>query len=99
MTQDKPLTTEVVFPALALFNLLTAPLMVLPMVITAIAEASVAVGRIRAFFVAEELQPDAIMRKETVQERGEESVRIRDATFTWDRRGNRNALEDISFSA
>lgn len=99
MTQDKPLTTEVVFPALALFNLLTAPLMVLSMVITAIAEASVAVGRIRAFFVAEELQPDAIMRKETVQERGEESVRIRDATFTWDRRGNRNALEDISFSA
>lgn len=99
ITQDKPLTTEVVFPALALFNLLAAPLMVLPMVITAIAEASVAVGRLRAFFVAEELQPDAIMRKETVQERGEESVRIRDATFTWDRRGNRNALEDISFSA
>lgn len=99
MTQGEPLTTEIVFPALALFNLLTAPLTVLPMVITAITEASVAVGRLTAFFIAEELQPDAIIRKETLQEIGEESVRIRDATFTWDRHGNRAALEDINFSA
>jgi ABC-type multidrug transport system ATPase subunit len=99
MTQDKPLTTEIVFPALALFNLLTAPLTVLPMVITAITEASVAVGRLTAFFIAEELQPDAIIRKETAQKIGEESVRIRDATFTWDRHGKRNALENINFSA
>jgi ABC-type multidrug transport system fused ATPase/permease subunit len=99
MTQDRPLTTDIVFAALALFNLLTAPLTVLPMVITAITEASVAVGRLTAFFVAEELQPDAVIRKETVEEMGEESIRICDATFTWDRHGSRNALEDISFSA
>jgi ABC-type multidrug transport system fused ATPase/permease subunit len=97
--QDKPLTTEIVFPALALFNLLTAPLTVLPMAITAITEASVAVGRLTTFLIAEERQPDAIVRKETVHEMGGETVRIRNATFTWDRHGNRNALEDISLSA
>lgn len=32
--EDKPLTTEIVFPALTLFNLLTFPLTILPMVIT-----------------------------------------------------------------
>lgn len=34
LTQEKPLTTDIVFPALTLFNLLTFPLTILPMVIT-----------------------------------------------------------------
>lgn len=97
-TQDKPLSTDIVFPALTLFNLLTFPLAVLPMVITAIIEASVAVGRLQDFFMADELQPDAVLHSDTV-ETGEESVRIRDATFTWNRDGDRNALTDINFSA
>lgn len=97
-TQDKPLSTDIVFPALTLFNLLTFPLAVLPMVITAIIEASVAVGRLQNFFTADELQPDAVLQSESV-EAGEESVRIRDASFTWDRDGDRNALTDINFTA
>lgn len=97
-TQDKPLSTDIVFPALTLFNLLTFPLAVLPMVITAIIEASVAVGRLQNFFTADELQPDAVLQSESV-EAGEESVRIRDATFTWDRDGDRDALTDINFTA
>lgn len=60
LTQDRPLTTDIVFPALALFNLLTFPLAVLPMVITSIVESSVAVGRLTAFLTAEELQTDAV---------------------------------------
>ncbi|KAM0714363.1 hypothetical protein Q7P37_010150 [Cladosporium fusiforme] len=97
-TQDKPLSTEIVFPALTLFNLLTFPLAVLPMVITAIIEASVAVGRLQDFFTADELQPDAVLHSASV-EAGEESVRIRDATFTWNRDGDRDALTDINFTA
>jgi ATP-binding cassette subfamily C (CFTR/MRP) protein 1 len=97
-TQDKPLSTDIVFPALTLFNLLTFPLAVLPMVITAIIEASVAVGRLQDFFMADELQPDAVLQSESVGA-GEESVRIRDATFTWDRDGDRDALTDINFTA
>ena len=99
LIQKEPLTTDIVFPALTLFNLLTFPLTILPLVISAIIEASVAVGRLTDFFTAEELQPDAVLAKATVEKRGEESVRISDATFTWDRHESRNALEDVNFSA
>ncbi|ORY16179.1 multidrug resistance-associated protein 1 [Clohesyomyces aquaticus] len=99
LTQNKPLTTDIVFPALTLFNLLTFPLAILPMVITAIVEASVAVGRITSYLLAEELQENAVLREETVEETGDESVRIRDASFTWNKNEERRALHDINFSA
>ncbi|KAI9677505.1 MAG: hypothetical protein M1817_006459 [Caeruleum heppii] len=99
LTQKAPLSTEIIFPALTLFNLLTFPLTILPLLITAIIEASVAVGRLTDFFRAEELQPNAVLRKEAVLETGEVSLRIRDATFTWDKNEPRRALEDISFTA
>lgn len=99
LTQDRPLTTEIVFPCLALFNLLTFPLAVLPMVITAIVEASVAVGRLTGFLTAEELQPNAITVKPGPDELGEETVLIRNGTFSWDRHEDKNALSDIYFTA
>lgn len=99
LTQDRPLTTEIVFPALALFNLLTFPLAVLPMVITAIVEASVAVGRITEFLQAEELQSDAVTFGPAPQEMGEETVIVRNGTFSWDRNQDRLALKDIDFTA
>lgn len=99
LTQDKPLTTDIVFPALTLFNLLTFPLAILPMVITSIIEASVAVGRLTAFFTAEELQPDAVILKAPAEEAGDESLKIRDGTFSWDRHSDRSTLQDINFSA
>ncbi|TKA74270.1 hypothetical protein B0A55_06197 [Friedmanniomyces simplex] len=97
-TQNRPLSTEIVFPALTLFNLLTFPLAVLPMVITAIIEASVAVTRLTDYFTSPELQPDAVLRSDAVGA-GEESVRIRDATFTWNKDEGRNVLHDIHLSA
>ena len=99
LTQKTPLTTDIVFPALTLFNLLTFPLAVLPMVITAVVEASVAVGRLSAFLTAEELQPDAVLIKGPVDHSGDESISIKDGTFTWDRYGERSTLEDIKFTA
>lgn len=99
LTQDRPLTVEIVFPALALFNLLTFPLAVLPMVITALVEASVAVGRITDFFKAEELQSDAVIVKPAPQELGEETVVIRNGTFSWNRYESKAALKDINFTA
>ncbi|KAL8951041.1 MAG: hypothetical protein Q9222_002955 [Ikaeria aurantiellina] len=97
LTGDQPLTTEIVFPALTLFNLLTFPLAILPMVITSIIEATVAVGRLTDYFTAEELQPDAVIARDPAIYAGDEAVRIRGATFTWDK--SRNCLEDINFSA
>lgn len=99
LTQDKPLSTDIVFPALALFNLLTFPLAVLPMVITSIVEASVAVGRLTSFLAAEELQPNAITIKPAPEEMGEETVIVRDATFSWNRHENKHALKEIDYTA
>ncbi|PHH83725.1 hypothetical protein CDD82_3799 [Ophiocordyceps australis] len=99
LTQDRPLTTDIVFPALTLFNLLTFPLAILPMVITSIVEASVAVGRLCSFLTAEELQPDAISVKPAPEEMGEETVIVRDATFSWNRFEDRAALTSIDFTA
>lgn len=96
---DRPLTTELVFPCLTLLNLLSFPLAVLPMVITSIIEATVAVGRLTSFLAAEELQPDAVIRKSAASNSGDEAVRIRDATFTWDRNDRRRCLEDINLVA
>ncbi|KAI4118912.1 MAG: hypothetical protein LQ345_001099 [Seirophora villosa] len=97
LTRDQPLTTEIVFPALTLFNLLTFPLAMLPMIITSIIEASVAVGRLTDYFTAEELQSEAVMRKDGASHAGDEAVRMRNATFTWDK--SRNCLEDVNFAA
>jgi ATP-binding cassette subfamily C (CFTR/MRP) protein 1 len=99
LTTKTPLTTDIVFPALTLFNLLAFPLAILPMVITSIIEASVAVGRLTAFFTAEELQPDAVILRGAAEENGDETLLIRDGTFSWDRHSERNALEDINFRA
>ncbi|KAJ5576016.1 hypothetical protein N7535_002942 [Penicillium sp. DV-2018c] len=99
LTSDKPLTTEIVFPALTLFNLLTFPLSILPMVITSIIEASVASRRLIDYFTAEELQTDAVLFEDPVVHLGDESVRIREASFTWNRHEGTTVLENIDFSA
>lgn len=100
LTNDQPLTTEIIFPALTLFNLLSFPLAVFPMVISSIVEATVAVGRLTSYLTAEEIQPDALVVRPAVEEMGEETVSIRDGTFSWDRHDeNKHVLKDITFSA
>ncbi|KAI1268304.1 metal resistance protein YCF1 [Xylariaceae sp. FL1019] len=98
-TRDEPLSTEIVFPALALFNLLGFPLSVLPMVITSIIEATVAANRLSDFLTAEEVQPDAVILGPAAEERGEEAVVIRKGTFSWNRHEAKNALKAIDFTA
>lgn len=99
LTRDEPLTTDIVFPALALFNLLTFPLAILPMVVTSIVEASVAAGRLTSYLIAEEIQEDAVIVKPPVEELGEETIRIREGTFSWNRHEDKNVLHDVNFSA
>lgn len=99
LTNDRPLSTEVVFPALTLFNILTFPLSILPIVITSVIEASVAVKRLTDYFTAEELQTDAVSFQDPVSHIGDESVRIRDASFTWNRYQQIPVLDNIDFSA
>ncbi|KAJ5191465.1 Metal resistance protein YCF1 [Penicillium cinerascens] len=99
LTSDRPLTTEIVFPALTLFNLLTFPLSILPMVITSVIESTVAVQRLMDYFTSEELQTDAVVFEDPVEHTGDESVRLRDASFTWNRHAGTNVLENINLSA
>ncbi|KAK0386338.1 hypothetical protein NLU13_6175 [Sarocladium strictum] len=99
LTSDQPLTTEVVFPALAVFNLLAFPLAVLPMVITSIVEATVAVKRLAGFLTAEELQEDALIVGPAPETLGEETVKIRGGAFSWNRHESKNVLRDIAFTA
>lgn len=84
---------------LALFNLLTFPLAILPMVITSIVEATVAVARLTSYLTAEELQSDAVEFKPSPSEMGEETVIVRDATFSWNRHQDKNVLQNIEYTA
>ncbi|KAJ8102129.1 P-loop containing nucleoside triphosphate hydrolase protein [Lipomyces tetrasporus] len=99
-TSSTPLTTDLVFPALAFFNLLTLPLSVLPRSVSGFIESSVAAGRLRDFFLSSELQDDAVERKEAATNVGDESVSIRNGTFLWEQGGNHPpALKNIDFVA
>lgn len=100
LTSDKPLTTDMVFPALNLFNLLNFPLAVFPNVITSCIEASVAISRLTEFFVMEEIQPDAVIRLDRATQIGEEAVTVTNGTFLWQRNQSvKIALSDINFKA
>lgn len=69
------------------------------MVINALVEASVAVNRLTSFLVADELQSDAVTTLPTPEQLGEETVKIRNGTFSWNRYEERKVLRDIEFTA
>jgi len=99
LTEDRPLTTELVFPALTLINLLQFPLAMLPMIINSWIEAAVAVTRLRDFLISQERQPDAVTKAEPPIKVGDESVSIVNGTFTWDKNSDRDALTNITYTA
>ncbi|CDR46108.1 CYFA0S22e00100g1_1 [Cyberlindnera fabianii] len=99
-TQDAPLTTDMVFPALTLFNLLSFPLATVPMALTSFVEAQVAIGRLVNFLTAEELQPDAVTYVEKASKKGDVSVEVKDGTFLWQRKPEyKVALSKVNFVA
>ncbi|KAK7208586.1 P-loop containing nucleoside triphosphate hydrolase protein [Myxozyma melibiosi] len=99
-TSGIPLSTDIVFPALSLFNLLTFPLAMFPQAITNLVESSVSANRLQEFLLSPELQDDAVERKEAVTEIGKETVVVRNGTFLWDEsKKNAPALKNINFIA
>lgn len=99
--KDRSLSTDIVFPALALFNLLSFPLAVVPMVITNVVEAQVALTRLTKFLTGSELQLDAVVKAPSAQRIGDVSVSIKNGTFLWSKaKGEQNykvALSNINF--
>ncbi|KAM7195608.1 putative ATP-dependent permease [Rhypophila sp. PSN 637] len=91
----KPLTVDVAFPALDLFNLLQVNLREIPNLITTLLNASVSMARIEKFM----LEPD----KDDLPDDGtpagppgELKVAIKDASFSWPG-SSRNILRNVSF--
>lgn len=83
--KGKTLSTDLVFPALALFNLLSFPLAVIPQVISNVIEAQVSLERLHKFLHGSELQEDAIEKFPPVKNNGDVAVSINDGTFLWEK--------------
>ncbi|GBC03741.1 hypothetical protein RclHR1_00530016 [Rhizophagus clarus] len=85
LTSNSPLSVQIVFVAIPLFNLLQFPLSVFPNVITSVIEANVALKRVENFLVAEELDSQAVIRQGYHVTEGErvELVSVKNGTFAW----------------
>jgi ATP-binding cassette subfamily C (CFTR/MRP) protein 1 len=101
MFSGHALTSQIVFPAISLFQLLSFPLAVLPVVLTSGVEAWVSVGRISSFLAAKELQADAvdIRTPSTKPKIGDELVSVQKADFAWNSSAQTvPTLHDINLS-
>ncbi|RLV93995.1 Multiple drug resistance-associated protein-like transporter 1 [Spathaspora sp. JA1] len=79
------LTPEIVFPALALFDLLSEPMLLIPNFIISIIEVTTSLKRIGELLIMDELddnQSGCITRLDSFNS-GDNSVIIKDATFVW----------------
>ncbi|EDK44914.1 conserved hypothetical protein [Lodderomyces elongisporus NRRL YB-4239] len=87
LTQSKPLTSDIVFPALTLIGLLSAPLYELPAVITSIIEAQVAIDRVFSFLTSDELSNDYFHKlpKMLISQESEPVIEVKNASFFWDK--------------
>jgi ATP-binding cassette subfamily C (CFTR/MRP) protein 1 len=99
LVNKAPLSVDLVFPALTLFNLLTMPLTQLPNVITSVVESTVAANRLKSFLTAGEIQNDAVEHLPAATEDGQESVKVQAASFTWGVNDSKQVLSDINFTA
>lgn len=91
LTSSKTLTSEIIFPAISLFTLLSFPLAVFSNVISSMIEAQVSIQRLESFLQSPELQKDAreiILPVKTngyaTPVKGEDVVSIVDGEFRWE---------------
>ena len=92
MTSTKPLTADIAFPALALYQLLNFPLSMLAGIVSMFLQTQVSAGRLADFFDCEELDESArkllpMPSDGTERPRAavapHEAVRMRKASFAW----------------
>ncbi|WOO86211.1 Metal resistance protein YCF1 [Vanrija pseudolonga] len=101
-TADRPLTSEIIFPAISLFTLLSFPLAVFSNIINSIIEALVSVQRLEDFLAADELDPDArtvVYPQDDPNgeaQVGDSVVTIKDGEFRWARDSVEPILQDIN---
>ncbi|KAI9464554.1 P-loop containing nucleoside triphosphate hydrolase protein [Lactarius psammicola] len=98
---SKPLTSDVIFPAISLFMLLQFPLAMAAMVINQVIEGVVSARRLRTYLSGDELQLDA--REVTLNPdlcAGDVVLDIKDGEFTWSKDPSTSpTLEGINLAA
>ncbi|KAK0497158.1 P-loop containing nucleoside triphosphate hydrolase protein [Armillaria luteobubalina] len=99
LTSSKPLTSDVIFPAISLFMLLQFPLAMFSQVTSNLIEAIVSIRRLSDFLEADELQADArkLIEKPNLQ-RGDTVLSVRNADFSWSAEAIQPILEDINLT-
>ncbi|KAG8854878.1 hypothetical protein FRB96_007278 [Tulasnella sp. 330] len=96
---SKELTADVIFPAIALFNLLGFPLAMFAHIVASWVQASVSVKRLAEFLSNSELQPDAVQITNNVDlSPGDTVLSIRDGTFKWLGKTAESTLQDIDLT-
>ncbi|KAH3662454.1 hypothetical protein OGAPHI_005706 [Ogataea philodendri] len=82
-TSKTPLTPEIVFPALSLFDLLSDPIFAIPALMTALIESGVSLKRLTDFLLADEIDDSLFERLPKRLNPGETAVRVDNCTFLW----------------
>ncbi|KAG5649793.1 hypothetical protein H0H81_002022 [Sphagnurus paluster] len=99
VVSSKPLTPDIIFPAISLFMLLQFPLAMFSQVTSNIIEAIISVKRLSDFLNARELQPDARkLINNPVLDRGDVVLSIEDADFSWDADAAQPTLEGLNLT-
>jgi len=94
-----PLSTDIVFTAISLFNLLEFPLTVLPWAISDFIEAQVSVQRLTKFFMSDELDSSSVSRLPADPKSNDPVVQVSDGTFLWSQNPEKIALTNFNYSA
>lgn len=80
---DTPLTPEIVFPALALFNLLSEPVLTLPRLLTTLVEALTSFDRLTEYLTMDETDEQSDVFHRLNDTKAENVVTIKNTTFLW----------------
>ncbi|KAI0255781.1 P-loop containing nucleoside triphosphate hydrolase protein [Lactifluus subvellereus] len=94
---SKPLTSDVIFPAISLFMLLQFPLAMAAIITNQLIEGLVSAKRLKTFLDGDELQPDA--REVSLSPNlctGDVVLEIEDGEFTWSKDATSPTLEGIN---
>ncbi|XP_078462060.1 ATP-binding cassette sub-family C member 2-like [Lampetra planeri] len=91
VSKDNVLDAQKVFTSISLFNVLHVPLVMLPMLISYIVQASVSTKRVKKFLSNDELDTSAV----TYDSNLKSAILIENASFTWDK-GEEATLNDVS---
>lgn len=95
-----PLTADVLFPAVSLFNLLRFPLMMFPSMVTSTAEVWVSIKRLQKFLLCDEMKPLKLMDEiPNTLSGGAPAVIYLNGDFAWEKDDfdtNSNVLKGIN---